>query len=152
MRKKKEEQLCIILARKRTNVYSLVHSLLQSHFSTECDLVLLLSISSTLYFALRCGDSSVSIAIGYGLDSPAIETRWWSKFFAHIQTGPRAHPASCTICTGSFWGVSGWSMVLTTHPLLAPRSRKSGAIPLPCLSLQVFYGVPLPSVCIMAVQ
>jgi hypothetical protein len=27
------------------------------------------------------------------------------KFFAHVQTGPEAHPASCTMGTGSFPGV-----------------------------------------------
>jgi hypothetical protein len=28
-----------------------------------------------------------------------------SRFFAHVQTGPGAHPASCTMGTGSFPGV-----------------------------------------------
>jgi hypothetical protein len=28
-----------------------------------------------------------------------------SRFFAHVQTGPVSHPASCTIGTGSFPGV-----------------------------------------------
>jgi hypothetical protein len=28
-----------------------------------------------------------------------------ARFFAHIQTGPGAHPASCTMGTGSFPGV-----------------------------------------------
>jgi hypothetical protein len=27
------------------------------------------------------------------------------RFFAHVQTGPEAHPASCTMGTGSFPGV-----------------------------------------------
>jgi hypothetical protein len=27
------------------------------------------------------------------------------RFFAHVQTGPEAHPASCTLGTGSFPGV-----------------------------------------------
>jgi hypothetical protein len=27
------------------------------------------------------------------------------RFFAHVHTGPGAHPASCTVCTGSFPGV-----------------------------------------------
>jgi hypothetical protein len=29
----------------------------------------------------------------------------WARFFAHVQTGPGAHPASCTMGTGSFLGV-----------------------------------------------
>jgi hypothetical protein len=50
-------------------------------------------------------DSSVGIATGYGLDGPGIESRWGARFFAHVQTGPEAHPASCTMGTGSFPGV-----------------------------------------------
>jgi hypothetical protein len=49
--------------------------------------------------------SSVGIATDYGLDGPWIESRWGARFFAHVQTGPGAHPASCTIGTGSFSGV-----------------------------------------------
>jgi hypothetical protein len=44
--------------------------------------------------------SSVGIATGYGLDGPGIESRWGARFFAHVQTGPEAHPASCTMGTG----------------------------------------------------
>ena len=51
-----------------------------------------------------------------------------------VQTGPGAHPASCTMGTGSFSGVkSGRGVLLTTHPLLVLRSWKSRAIPLPTL-------------------
>jgi hypothetical protein len=44
-----------------------------------------------------------------------------------VQTGSRAHPASCTVGTGgSFPGVKGGrGVTLTTHPLLVPRLRKS---------------------------
>jgi hypothetical protein len=28
-----------------------------------------------------------------------------ARFFVHVQTGPGAHPASCTMGTGSFQGV-----------------------------------------------
>jgi hypothetical protein len=49
--------------------------------------------------------SSVDIATGYGLDGQGIESRWGPRFFAHVQTGPEAHPASCTMGTGSFPGV-----------------------------------------------
>jgi hypothetical protein len=49
--------------------------------------------------------SSVGIATGYGLDGPVIESRWGARFFAHVQTGPETHPASCTMGTGSFPGV-----------------------------------------------
>jgi hypothetical protein len=49
--------------------------------------------------------SRPGIATDYELDGPGIESRWGASFFAHIQTGPGAHPASCTIGTGSFPGV-----------------------------------------------
>ena len=54
--------------------------------------------------------------------------------FPHVQTGPRAHPTSCTMGTGSFpWVKYGRGVLLTTHPLLVPRTWKSRAIPLPTL-------------------
>ena len=52
-------------------------------------------------------------------------------FSAPVQTGPGAHPASCTMGTGSFPGVkSSRGVTLTPHPLLVPWSRKGRAIPL----------------------
>jgi hypothetical protein len=53
-----------------------------------------------------------------------------ARFFTHVQTGPGAHPVSCTMGTGSFPGVNQLGMVLTTNPLLAPMSRISTAVPL----------------------
>jgi hypothetical protein len=53
------------------------------------------------------------------------------RFSAPVQTGPGAHPASCTMGTGSFPGAkSGRGVTLSHHPLLVPRSRKGRAIPL----------------------
>jgi hypothetical protein len=71
-----------------------------------------------------CGqDSSVGIATGYELDSPGIE------FSAPFQSGPGAHPASCTMGTGSFPGIeSGRGVTLTSHPLLVPRSKNRVAL------------------------
>ena len=46
--------------------------------------------------------------------------------FPPVQTGSGAHPASCKMGTGSFPGVKcGRGVLLTTHPLLVPRSWKS---------------------------
>ena len=53
-------------------------------------------------FTTRGRDSSVGIATRYGLDGPAIESRWRARFSAPVQTGPGAHPASYTMGTGSF--------------------------------------------------
>ena len=70
----------------------------------------------------ECGlGSVVGIATGYGLDGPGIESRWGARFSAPVQTGPGAHPASCTMGTGSFPGLkSGRGVTLTPHPLLVP--------------------------------
>jgi hypothetical protein len=59
-----------------------------------------------------CGPgSSVGIAISYGREG--------AGFSAPVQTGPAAHPASCTLGTGTFLGVeSGRGVTLTPHPFL----------------------------------
>ena len=87
-------------------------------------------ITDTLPFISGPG-SVFGIATGYGLDSPGIESRWEARFSAPVQTGPGAHPASCSMGTGSFPGVkSGRGVTLIPHLLLVPWSRKSRAIPL----------------------
>ena len=54
-----------------------------------------------------------------------------ATFSAPVLTDPGAHPASCTMGTGSFPGVkSSWGDTLTPHPLLVPWSWKGRAIPL----------------------
>jgi hypothetical protein len=66
----------------------------------------------------------------YGLDGPGIESPW-GRDFPPVQTGPGAQPAFCTMGTGSFPGSKcGRGVLLTTHPLPAPRAWKSRAIPL----------------------
>jgi hypothetical protein len=69
-------------------------------------------------------DSSDGIATGYGLDGPGDRIPVGVRFFAHVQTGPGAHPASWTMSTGSFSGRGA-----DHPPLLALRSRMSSAIP-----------------------
>ena len=69
-----------------------------------------------------------------------------ARFSAPVQTGLGAHPASCTMGTGSFPGVkSGQGVTLTPHPLLVPWSWKSRAIPL--LPLWAVRPVPSLSAC-----
>ena len=57
-------------------------------------------------YSILCGrNTSVGIAIRYGLDGPGIESRWGARFSAPVQTGSGARPASCTMSTGSFPGI-----------------------------------------------
>jgi hypothetical protein len=66
---------------------------------------------------MRGPGSVVGIATGYRLDDPGIDSRWGARFFAPVQTGPGAHPASCTMGTGSFpVGKSGRGVTLAPHP------------------------------------
>ena len=52
----------------------------------------------------RCGPgSSVGIATELRAGRSGIESRW-GRDFPTVQTGPEAHPASCTMGTGSFPG------------------------------------------------
>ena len=58
----------------------------------------------------------------------------WGRDFPPVQTGPGAQLAPCKRGTGSFPGVKcSRGVLLTTHTLLVPRSRKSRAIPLPTI-------------------
>jgi hypothetical protein len=70
-------------------------------------------------------DSSVGIATRYGLDGSGDRFTMGARFFAAVQTGPGAHPASYTMGTGSLpRGYSGRGVELTTHPHLVPRLKK----------------------------
>jgi hypothetical protein len=76
------------------------------------------------YYSRRGSGSVVGIATSHGLDGLRIESRWGTRFSTPVQTGPEAHPASCTMDTGSFPGVRcGRGVTLTPHPLLVPRSK-----------------------------
>jgi len=91
--------------------------------------------------------SVVGIATGYGLDGLGIEKKIpvGARFSAPVQTGPEAHPASCTMDTGSFPRVkSGRGVTLTPHPLLVPLSRKTRAIPLLPLWAYGLYRASVP--------
>jgi len=64
--------------------------------------------------------SSVGIATELRAGRSGIESRW-GRDFPPVQTGPGSHPSAAG------------DVLLTTHPLLGPRSWKSRAILLPTL-------------------
>jgi hypothetical protein len=65
---------------------------------------------------------SVGIATGYELQGPG-SNLGGGLDIPPFQTGPRVHLASCKMGTGSSQGVKcGRGVLLTTHPLLVPRS------------------------------
>ena len=81
---------------------------------------------------LRAGRSGDRIPVG-------------ARFSATVQTGSGAHPASCTMDSGSFPGVkSSLGVTLTPHPLLVLRSWKSIAIPLPPYGPYGLYRTSVP--------
>ena len=66
----------------------------------------------------RVVGNSGSLRAGWSGDRIPVEAR----FYANVQTGPGAHPASCKIGTGSFPGVNcGRGVGLTLPP---PSSGK----------------------------
>ena len=83
---------------------------------------------------LLCGPgSSVGIATELRSGRSGIESQW-GRDFPPVQTDPGAYPASRKMGAGSFPGVKcGRGVLLTTHPLLVPRSWKGRAISLPTL-------------------
>ena len=130
-----------ILQKSRSHL-KLVHTrrVTQSKFNTEDSQILGITIhnlwagqQSQYSDWLQAGRSGNQIPVGAGFSAP-------------VQTGPGAHPASCTMGTGSFPGVkSGQGMTLTPHPLLVLWSRKGKAIPL--LPLWAIWPVQSLSAC-----
>jgi hypothetical protein len=67
---------------------------------------------------------SIGIATRYGLDAPRDRIPLGARFFAPLQTGPGAHPASCTVRTGSYPGVKWPGRGFDHLPHLAPKLEK----------------------------
>ena len=75
-----------------------------------CDMTLQCHVAGIFSFVcdMECGPgSSDSIATGYWSGRSGDRIPMGARFSAPIHTGPGAHPASCTIGTGSFPGVKG---------------------------------------------
>ena len=109
--------------RTRHNATLYTHCLsfycIESHYWQYLQTFTLLFVYGTLLF---CGPgSSVGIATELRAGGSGIESQW-GRDFPPVQTGPGAHPASCTMGTGSFPGVKcGRDVLLNTHPLLVRR-------------------------------
>jgi hypothetical protein len=111
------------MAQRQANIYKKKIEILV-HFAEKRQLYV-------IPFTFRGPGSSVGTATRFGPDGPGIESRCEATFSAPVQTGPGAHPATCTVSTKSTPGVeSGRGLMLTPHPLLVPRSKNSTAIPL----------------------
>ena len=84
-----------------------------------------------IYTKVKCGPgSAVGIATELRAGRSGIESRW-GRDSPRVQTCPGAHHDSCKMGTGSFPMVKcGRGVLLTTHPLLVPRSLKTKDIPL----------------------
>jgi hypothetical protein len=93
-------------------------------------------------------DSSVCIATRFGLDGPGIESRWERDFPQPSRPAPGAHPASCTMGTGSLSPGVKQPGRGASHPIPSScrGSRTGRAIPkLPPLGPQgLLWGEPLP--------
>jgi len=101
------------------------HFILFIHYK-EYTLIYAFSYTTDCYFVGRV--AQLLYRLSYWAGRSGIESRW-GRDFPPVQTGPEAHPASCTMGTGSFPAVKcGRGVLLTTHPLLVPRSWKSRAI------------------------
>jgi hypothetical protein len=67
-------------------------------------------------------DSSVSIAPGYGMDGPGIESQWGRDFSHLSRSAPRPTQPPVEWVLGLSRGPTSRGMMLTTHTLLVPRS------------------------------
>jgi hypothetical protein len=97
---------------------------------SECTDMEHIKLHNVLY---SCGGQGSSVSIATELQAGRSGDRIpvGARFSAPVQTSPGAHPASCTMGTGSFPGVkSGQGVTLTPYPLLVLWSRKGRGIPL----------------------
>jgi hypothetical protein len=106
-----------------------------------CFMFLFMCVFISCFIVCTTGsqDSAVGIATRYGLEGPGIGSRWGEIFRTYpdrlrgppslLYSGSRVFPG----------GKGGRGVMLTTHPLLVPRLRKSWAIP--PLTLWVLLGL-----------
>jgi hypothetical protein len=94
-----------------------------------------------LHKAHTLTDSVDGIATRYGLEGPGIESRWGEIFCTYpdrLRGPPRLLYNGNRVFPG---GKGGRGAMLTTHPLLVPRLRKSWATCIPPLTLWALLGL-----------
>jgi hypothetical protein len=122
IRKKKLILLTYYAPRDKKRVFFLLHT--HTHTNTHTHKMFIKLTDNKVFYCTMLG-SVVCIATGYGLDGPESNPGGGARFYAPVQTGPGAHPASCTMGTGSCPGVkSSRGVTLTPHPLLVPSVMK----------------------------
>ena len=97
-------------------------------------IVIIFSCKINMYV---CRDSAVGIATLYRLDRAGIESRWWARFSAPVQTDPGAHPSSYTMCTGSFPRVKRPERGVDNPPTSSTEVKERVEL--------YFYSTPTPS-------
>ena len=106
----------------QTDTKILINVFFVANFLCENAKKLVINYNSGSHLAvvpMQWPGSSVGIATDYGLDGPG-SNPGGDENFPPLQTGPGAHPVSCTMGTGSFPGVEAAGAWGWPHP---PPSR-----------------------------
>ena len=126
---------------QRGTCYKCGSSVCKPHRRSNCTTLHGVTCQTKLTFMINVVKPEFYIWVGYvRICGPWSRTGWsgidfrWGLDFTPVQTGHGTHQASCKMGNDSFSGLKcGRGVLLTTHPLLVPRSWKCIAIPLPTL-------------------
>ena len=66
----------------------------------------------------------LGIVTRYGLGGPGIESRWWARFSAPVQTNSGTHPSCYTMDIESIPGVKLPGRGVDHPPQLVPKFKK----------------------------
>ena len=97
-------------------------------------IIIIFSCKINMYM---CRDSAVGIATLHRLDRTGIESRWWARFSAPVQTDPGPYSSSYTMCTGSFPRVKRPERAVDNPPTSSTEVKERVEL--------YFYSSPTPS-------